>query len=194
MLPVPRQQRQHNAEAEEIDKHHQEDDQQRRAGHRQALQLGSCQATATVGTVTVMGIYVTHAEKDRDLAQQFALQLGEAGGETTVLVQDPLPGDHWTAFLVDDLRFADWRVAIMTPGSAAASDRLRTDFELVGGDLPHRDRLTPFPVDPAELTAQIPWVFTQVDTIQITEPRVLTCTRDGDPEFDPRTNNNGAVE
>lgn len=111
-----------------------------------------------------MRIYVTHAEKDRDLAQQIALQLREVGGETIGVVQDLLPGDNWATLLGDALQTADWCVAIMTPGSVAASDRLRADLQFVIGDLRYRDRLIPVYVGPADSTAQIPWVFTRLET------------------------------
>jgi hypothetical protein len=103
-----------------------------------------------------MKIYVSYAEKDRELALKVARELHNAGFETSGLITDIYPGENWGAALGRGLETADWCVFLLTAGSLSESDRMRSDLQYVF--LQHRfaDHVISFWLDGGEPTQNVP--------------------------------------
>lgn len=103
-----------------------------------------------------MRIYVSYAEKDRELAQQVGRALSAAGIEASGFITDIYPGENWGTALGNNLETADWCVFLLSEGCVERSDRMRAEMRFVFGKLRYADRVIPIWVDDPQLPNDVP--------------------------------------
>ena len=115
-----------------------------------------------------MRIFISHANKDRDLARTLASQLVQAGFDVWNPEEEIGPGDNWARKIGQALDECDLMIALVTRGSLEL-DSLRRDIEYALTSQNYERRLIPVLVDHVTFEAgkDVPWILLKMDPVYV---------------------------
>ena len=110
-----------------------------------------------------MKVFISHAAKDRALANELATQLASAGVDVRNPYEDIVPGENWALKVGQALEESDMMVILMTP-DARESESLQYEINYALSSLKYKGRLLSVLVGPA---VDVPWILLKQPTKQI---------------------------
>lgn len=114
-----------------------------------------------------MKVFVSHAAKDRSLAEELARELSQSGLNVWNPYDQIEPGDNWHKEVGKALEQSDLMIVLLTP-SAMESRALRSEIDYALTTTRYRNRLLTVMVGPAfELPTETPWILVSLPHIQV---------------------------
>ena len=109
-----------------------------------------------------MKVFISHAQEDREFAQDIARRLSDAGIDVW-LDTETLPGENYARKLGEALDASDAMVVIVSPASAE-SRFVKEEISYAVGSPKYAGRLIPVVV---EDTDKMPWVLRRMQAIRV---------------------------
>jgi hypothetical protein len=120
-----------------------------------------------------MKIFLSHATKDRELAQKLAERLGREGFAVWNAEEQIAPGDNWAKVIGKALDESDLMVILLTPG-AMESEFLRKDIEFAISTKKYEGRVFSVFVGPAnKASGSVPWILLKLPYRQVESAQQL---------------------
>ena len=114
-----------------------------------------------------MQIFISHASKDKVLAQRLAQCLAEAGFHAWSAEEHIYPGDNWAKKVGQALEESELMVVLVTP-HAFASERLTEDIQYALTAPHYQGRLIPVVLGAeSEALADAPWILRKLDAVRL---------------------------
>ena len=114
-----------------------------------------------------MKVFISHAQKDAELAQRLSRRLAEAGFDVWTAAEQIFPGENWALKMGKALAAADLMVVLLTPG-AASDESVRRDVEFAIAGSRFKDRLLPVFVGAnAKRDPEVPWILLKLPHVQL---------------------------
>jgi len=120
-----------------------------------------------------MKVFLSHAQKDEDLAHNLAKRLSHGGFDVWSAEDQIAPGENWAKKIGKALEDSELMVILLTPG-AIESSSLRRDVEFAIGDKKFADRVFSVYVGPTlEAGKDVPWILMRLPHMQVKSPRSM---------------------
>src|SRR5262245_61630940 len=119
-----------------------------------------------------MQIYISHGERDRELARELAAQLEQAGFQVWNEDREILPGDNWAKKIGEALEASDVLIALVTRPELVTDSLARdVQYALTQGQH-YQGRVIPVFVGVVTYVAgkEIPWILLRLDPIELKSP------------------------
>jgi hypothetical protein len=115
-----------------------------------------------------MRVFISYANKDRELAAKLAEQLSQAGFEVWNPAEEIAPGDNWAKKIGEALDGSDVMVVLVTRGSLE-SDSLRGDIQYGLTSKKFEHRVVPVLVGYVTFNAgeDVPWILLRMNPVYI---------------------------
>lgn len=114
-----------------------------------------------------MKVFISHAEKDGELAYRLAQKLTAAGLDVWVPADEIFPGDNWALKRGQALQKAELMVVLLTPKAISSDSNLQADVQYALGELRFKGRfLTVFVGSPNLLKGNVPWILLKQPYVQ----------------------------
>lgn len=117
-----------------------------------------------------MKVFISHTQKDTDLARKVAAVLKEAGLDAWFDANEILPGENWAEKISEALKESEAMVVLLTP-EALESNNVRREIDYALGEKTYDKRLIPVIVgNPEEMPSEkIPWILRRLRLINLPE-------------------------
>lgn len=117
-----------------------------------------------------MKVFISHTQKDTELARKVAAVLREAGLDVWFDANEILPGENWAEKISEALKESEAMVVLLTP-EALESNNVRREIDYALGEKTYDKRLIPVIVgNPEEMPSEkIPWILRRLRLINLPE-------------------------
>jgi hypothetical protein len=115
-----------------------------------------------------MKVFISHAEKDRELAYRLAQKLAEAGWKVWAPGDEIFPGDNWALKRGQALERAEMMIVLVTPTGPSSDPSVRGDVQYaLTGDRFAGRFLTVYVGRGGKTAGEAPWILSQLPHVQV---------------------------